>query len=76
MLYRLRCFADPVVALVLELFGQLARAALGDDAVDHHVDVVGLDVVEDALVVGDLEDPGALLVAQRVDPVRDVADGR
>ena len=65
-------FADPVVPLVLELLGELRAAALDDFPVEHDVDVVGLDVVEDALVVGDLEDAGALLVAEGVDPLRDV----
>ena len=46
----LRCLvgllADPVVALVLELLCKLRTAALGDLPVEHHVNVVRLDVVE------------------------------
>ena len=50
------CFGqEGVVALRLELVGELRTAALDDSAVDDDVDEVGLDVVEDALVVRDHE---------------------
>src|SRR5699024_9084954 len=42
--------ADPVVPLVLEFAGEIGIAALGDLAVEHDVDVIGLDVVQNALV--------------------------
>src|SRR5688572_9622003 len=51
--------ADPVVALALELLDQFAPAALDDPAAEEDVDELGLDVVQDALIVGDDEDPGA-----------------
>src|SRR4051794_6105474 len=53
--------ADALVALTLEALDELL-AALHDDApVQHHVDELGLDVVEDALVVGDDQRAHALL---------------
>src|ERR1700690_513522 len=59
---------DPVVALGLELEGEGLVAALHDPAVPHHVDVVGHDVVEQPLVVGDEED-AELRAAHGVDAV-------
>src|SRR3990172_2881688 len=47
---------DPLVALRLQLKGELAAAGADDSAVQQDVDVVGRDVVEDALVVGDDDD--------------------
>ena len=44
---------DRVVALGLELLDQLRAARLDDPPVDQHVDELGLDVVQEALVVGD-----------------------
>src|SRR5918994_4012325 len=49
--------ADTLVALLLELVGQLLPAGLHDTPADHHVNEVGRDVVQDPLVVGDEQDP-------------------
>ena len=73
---RLDLLADPAVALLLEHADQLRAAFLDDPALEHDVDEVGLDHVQDALVVGDDQDahvgPGELVDAlgdgaQRVD---------
>src|ERR1700690_3218666 len=61
---------DPVVAPGLELERERLVAALDDAPVDHDVHKVGYDVAEEALVVGDEEDPEAR-PAQVVDPVGD-----
>ena len=53
---RLDLLADPAVALLLELADQLRAALLDDPALEHDVDEVGLDHVQDALVVGDDQD--------------------
>ena len=45
-----------VVALGLELLGELGAALLGDPAVDEDVHEVGLDVAQDPGVVGDQQD--------------------
>src|SRR6478609_6471746 len=42
-----------VVALVLETLGELRPTLLGDPPCNHHVDEVGVDVAQDAGVVGD-----------------------
>src|SRR3954454_20419015 len=60
-----------VVALGLELLGQLRAALLGHPAVDEHVHVVRLDVAQDPRVVRDQQDALALLGAEPVDAVRD-----
>src|SRR6187551_3318250 len=64
--------ANPAIALLLELGDQLGPALLDDPALEHDVDRVGLDHVQDALVVGDDQDahvgPG-----EGVDPVGDGA---
>src|SRR4051812_21885079 len=49
--------AQHVEALGLEPRRHLGAAAHGDATVEQHVDVVGREVVEDALVVRDQEDP-------------------
>src|SRR3972149_7339221 len=49
-------FLDPLVALRLQLKGDLAATGPHDAAVQQDVHVVGRDVVEDALVVGDYDD--------------------
>src|SRR5919109_1723257 len=59
--------AQPFVALGLEL-ASLVRAAAADDPAAHqHVDVVGGYVVEDALVVGDQQQP-QVWTGQLIDP--------
>src|SRR3954462_4408817 len=45
--------AQPFVALLLQLQGQLPAARLHDAPADHDMHVVGLNVIQDALVVGD-----------------------
>src|SRR4051812_491357 len=50
-----------LVAVRLELFGQLRAAGLGDLAVHEHVHAVRLDVAQDPRVVGDEQDALALL---------------
>src|SRR5215218_4502909 len=47
--------ADALVALLLELLGQLLPARLHDTPADHDVDEVRRDVVQDPLVMGDEE---------------------
>ena len=56
---------EAVVALGLEAVGELRAALLGDPAVDEDVHEVGLDVAQDARVVGDEQhaDAGGLLGA-------------
>ena len=65
-------FLDPVVALLFELERQLAPAGADDAPLEEDVDVVGHDVVEEALVVRD-EDDRVLGRAQLVDALRDDA---
>src|SRR6476661_9797568 len=60
-----------VVALGLESVGELLAAGLGDLAVDEDVDEVGLDVAQDAGVVGDQQDTLALALAEAVDALGD-----
>ena len=60
-----------VVALGLELVGELGAALLGDPAVDEDVDVVGRDVAQDPGVVRDQQDALALLGAEPVDALGD-----
>src|SRR3990172_1923425 len=42
---------DPIVALLFELHGQVWAARFSDAAVQHDVHDVGLDVIQDALIV-------------------------
>ena len=49
-------FFDPVVALAFEFLGQFLVATVDDTAVEHDVDDVGHDVVEQTLVVSDDEE--------------------
>src|SRR2546428_6119105 len=49
--------AEVLVPLPLELVGELLAAGLHDPPVHHHVHVIRRDVVEDALVVRDQQDP-------------------
>src|SRR5262249_28599517 len=44
-------FPDPVIALPLELEGQLLATGLHDLAVEEHVDLVRLDVLQEPLIV-------------------------
>src|SRR3990172_9222134 len=60
-------FPDPLVALRLQLKGELASAGPDDAAVQQDVNIVRRDVVEDSLVVGDDYDR-LLRAAERVDP--------
>src|SRR5215210_8119402 len=52
----LRSRPERLVALALELLSELDAATLDDPTVDEDVDVVGLDLVEQTLVVRDHED--------------------
>ena len=54
---RLDLLANPAVAALLEQLDQLGAALLDDPPVVHHVHEVGLHQMEDALVVGDDQDP-------------------
>ena len=63
------------VALGLELVDQLGAALLDDPARVQDVDEVGLHEVQDALVVGDDQDAHLGLLGNRVDGVRDDAQG-
>src|SRR5688572_32531056 len=60
-----------VVAVGLQGVGELLAAGLGDLAVDEDVDEVGLDVAQDAGVVGDQQDTLALALAEAVDALGD-----
>ena len=60
----------PIVALFFELQGQILAAAELDPAAHHDVHVIGHDVVEQPLVMGDQEH-AEIRPAQRVDAVRD-----
>src|SRR5436190_615780 len=53
---RLDLRADPAVALLLELLDDLGTALLDDPPFVHDVHEVGLDEVQDPLVVGDDQD--------------------
>src|SRR5215210_2261532 len=48
---------DALVALRLEFLSELLAALLHDTTVDHHVNEVGCDVVQDPLVVRDQQHP-------------------
>src|SRR6188768_3616400 len=63
---------DRAVALVLEPEGEVLAAGLDDAALGQDVDDVGLDVVQQALVVGD-EEHAEVRVEHRVDALRDDA---
>src|ERR671918_430694 len=52
--------AEALVALGLELVGQLRAALLHDTPIDEDVHEIGLDVVEDPLVMRDHERAGLL----------------
>src|SRR5208282_2335734 len=64
----------PVVSLRLELLRELAAAREGDRAIDHHMHTVGLEVLEDTLVVRDHEYPRVRAVELR-DGLSDRANG-
>ena len=63
----------PLVALVLQLVGQLGAARLDDPAAGEDVHEVGLDVAQDARVVGDQQDAGVAGLAEPVDALGDDA---
>ena len=63
---------DRAVALLLESQGEVLAAALDDAALGQHVDVVRLDVVEQALVVRD-QQHAEVRVEHRVDALGDDA---
>ena len=58
---------DPAIALVFEFEGEFLAAGFHDPAIGYDVDIVGHDVVEQALVVGD-DEQGAVGGAQGIDP--------
>ncbi len=64
----MRFFDDGVVAALFEFEGELFAARADDAAVYENVDVVGLDVVKQALVVGD-DDGGEVAAAHGVNAV-------
>ena len=65
---------DPVVAAFFEFEGELFAAGFDDAAVFEDVDDVGLDVVQQALVVGDDEE-AAVLAAHGVHAAGDDFEG-
>src|SRR5262249_33435169 len=65
-------FSDPVIPLGFQFQRQLLAARLHDPAVKKDVDLVRLDVIEEALIVGDDQD-AAMLAAQGVDAAGDDA---
>src|SRR5258705_527305 len=67
---RVQLFADEVVALRLELRGELAPAGAHDAPVDEDVNEVRGDVPQDALVVRDEQD-AHIRCAKRLDAARD-----
>jgi hypothetical protein len=66
----LRFFLDPIVSFLLELEGEFLVAAQFDPAPDYDVHVIGNDVVQKPLVMGDQKNskPGT---AQRINSVGD-----
>src|SRR3954470_20243389 len=66
---------EAVVALVLQLLGELLAALLDDAAVDEDVHEVGLDVAQDAGVVRDEQNPDLAARADPVDALGDDAQG-
>src|SRR3954447_5102714 len=67
--------ADPVVPLAFEDIDELGTTALDDPASEEDVDETRLDVVQNALVVGDDQDAGRVLGGHPVDPLGDDPDG-
>src|SRR3954447_23540128 len=68
--------ADPAVAALLELLDELRAALLDDPALEHHMDEVRLDHMQDPLIVGDDQDTElATALGHRVDAVRDRVEG-
>src|SRR5262245_32536365 len=66
------CFPVGFVPLSFQLVCKLRSAGANDSAVDHDVDEVGLDVVQQALIVRDQQDRHlAVLAVQSVHTVRD-----
>src|SRR4029453_2988517 len=63
-------FPDPVIALPLELESQLLATGLHDAAVEEHVDVVRLDVLQEPLVVRH-QDHAVVGAPQAVHALRD-----
>ena len=45
--------AHPVIALLFEMQGQVGTARFDDASVQHNVNIVGFDVVQQALIMGD-----------------------
>src|SRR3954454_17220809 len=70
---RLDLLADPAVALLLEHGDELGAALLDDPALEHDVHELGLDEVQDALVVRDDQDAERVALVDRVDRRRDRA---
>ena len=65
---------DGIVAFGLQLLHELGAAGLHDAPVGHHVDLVGSNVVQNALVVGDEQHAHrGLLLVDSVDPIADDA---
>src|SRR5207244_4515389 len=62
---RLELFADPVVALLLELLGELLAARAHDAPLREDVDEVRHEVVQEPLIVRD-QDHRVVLAAQRI----------
>ena len=71
--YPYRRLPHPFVAFRFEFQRQILPPGGRDAPAAQHVDAVGDDVVEQALVVGD-EDDRPLRTPQRVDAVRDVLE--
>ena len=72
---RAHLLADLVVALALEALDELDAALEHDPPVHQDVDELRLDVVQDALVVGDDQGAEALLVVQPLDALGDRPQG-
>jgi hypothetical protein len=51
----LKVFLDPIIALLFEFESELRAGSFYDSAFVEHVDEVGLDVVEQTLIVGDYD---------------------
>ena len=68
-----RCPDVLVVAVGLELVGELLAALLDHPAVDEDVHEVGGDVAQDARVVGDQQQAGRTCGGDPVDPFADDA---
>src|SRR5882757_10039292 len=70
-----RGLREPLVAVLLELVGELGASGFDDPAADEHMHELRLDVAQDAGVVGDQQDAAVLGLGVAVDALADDAQG-